>query len=287
VADPSVAVSGVLRRLIRRARHRARIALTRWAVTLGYPTDLPLRYPFWELMWRHAEGRPQYLWGILCAAATAEELGIPRISVIEFGVAGGNGLLRLEQFATLAERLSGVAIDVYGFDSGVGLPKPLDHRDLPQLWKRGDFRMDLAALQARLTRAKLVLGPVAETVPRFIGAAPAPIGFAAFDLDLYHSTMDALAVFRSAADTLLPRVVCYFDDIMAYSHGDFAGERLAISDFNRANERRKLSPIYGLRHFLGMDEGWVEMMYLLHAFDHPRYADFDGTNRLAELPLLK
>ncbi|HUR41099.1 MAG TPA: FkbM family methyltransferase [Verrucomicrobiae bacterium] len=266
-------------------RLRLRNTAIRTAVVLGFPRVLPFRYPFWELLWRHGGGRPNYLWGVMCAAGVARELGIPRISVIEFGVAGGNGLMHLERFAELVERVSGIGIDVHGFDSGVGLPKPQDHRDLPQLWRQGDFRMDVERLKARLRRARLWLGPVSDTAPQFLAANPAPVGFVAFDLDLYHSTMDAFAIFDGAPGHLLPRVTCYFDDIMAFSHGDFTGERLAIADFNRDHERRKMSPIYGLRHFLAVDQWWIDMMYLMHAFDHPRYGDFDGTNRLTELPL--
>lgn len=266
--------------------HHIKAYFIRAAYRLRLLRRLPFQYPFWQILWRHAYApHLQYLWGTLCAAAVAKELGLPRISVIEFGVAGGTGLVRLEQFARYVESVSGVGIDVYGFDSGQGLPKPVDYRDLPQLWSKGHFSIDLARLQSRLSGAKLLIGQVADTVPQFMEARPAPIGFVAFDLDLYHSTMDAFAIFRGSPGLLLPRVVCYFDDIVAFSHSDYTGERLAISDFNRAGETRKISPIYGLRDFLGVQQGWVEMMFMMHAFDHPQYCDFDGTHRLTELPL--
>ncbi|MHC4129678.1 MAG: hypothetical protein ACYSUA_16250, partial [Planctomycetota bacterium] len=41
-----------------------------------------------------------------------------RISALEFGVAGGNGLLALERAAMRLAEIFGVEIDVYGFDSG-------------------------------------------------------------------------------------------------------------------------------------------------------------------------
>jgi hypothetical protein len=84
---------------------------------------------------------------------------------------------------------------------------------------------------------------------------------------------------------VLPRVTCYFDDIIGFSHNDFAGERLAIDEFNRAHETRKVSKVYGLRYVLNQDQWWTDMMYMFHAFDHPRYNEPDGTNRLRELPL--
>jgi hypothetical protein len=43
--------------------------------------------------------RPKYTWGVLHGAYLAQALGIHGISVIEFGVAGGNGLVSLERIA--------------------------------------------------------------------------------------------------------------------------------------------------------------------------------------------
>ena len=78
---------------------------------------------------------------------------------------------------------------------------------------------------------------------------------------------------------LLPRIYCYFDDILGHIYSDFTGERLAIREFNAAHPMKKISPIYGLKHFLpkphDQDE-WAEMMYLAHMFDHPLYSVHDG-----------
>ena len=53
--------------------------------------------------------------------------------------------------------------------------------------------MDLAALQKRLTFAKLVLGEVDKTVETFArNFSPAPIGFIAWDMDYYSSTKSAM-----------------------------------------------------------------------------------------------
>ena len=123
------------------------------------PLPAPFRYPFRELVRAGSPYYPNYLWGTLCAAAVAATLGYDRISVIEFGVAGGNGLVALESCARQAAELSGVAIDTYGFDTGTGLPKPTDHRDLPQLWSEGFFAMDTDRLRTRLTDAHLQASP--------------------------------------------------------------------------------------------------------------------------------
>lgn len=255
------------------------------AVRQGWLPEPPFQYPFDEMLRVTQSNRPHYHWGTLCGAFLARNLGLSRISIIEFGVAGGNGLLDLEASAAEVERVSGVTIDVFGFDTGHGLPRPMDERDLPQLWREGQFGMDVDALQKRLTRARLLLGPVSETVSTFIGVGPAPVGFVAFDLDLYSSTIDAFRLFQAEAAPILPRVTCFFDDIMGLSYGDFNGERLAISDFNRAGTKRKLSKIYGLRYRLGVDQMWTDMMYMLHAFDHPRYRDYDGSLTVTEFPL--
>lgn len=251
------------------------------------PDDDPLDYPYREIVAHHDTFSPQYLWGTLCGAGLARALGEPRITVIELGVAGGNGLVALERIAAWVARRSGVSIDVVGFDTGAGLPPPTDHRDSPNLWREGFFAMDVAALQARLDRARLALGPVKETIAEFLRGEPAPVAFVAFDLDLYSSTADALALFRGAAEVTLPRVVCYFDDIVGFSHGDFTGERLAIAEYNREREDRKLSPLYGLRWILEQDRAWTEMMFMYHCFGHPRYNDPDGTQPHRELPLAR
>jgi hypothetical protein len=228
--------------------------------------------------------RPNYVWGVLQGAHLAKSLGIERISVIEFGVAGGNGLVALDHIAQRVEDILGVGIDVYGFDTGAGLPKPTDYRDLPNIWVEGAFRMDVEKLKTRLARADLVLGDVENTVPAFIESRPAPVAFIAFDLDYHSSTMQAFKLLEANEALLLPRIYSYFDDIMGHTYSDFTGERLAIREFNSSHTRRKISPIYGLKYFLPKpydQEAWSEMFYLTHIFDHPLYSRYDGLVKLA------
>lgn len=256
-----------------------------WISPPPSPDDDPFQYPFWEILSRDPSSYPQYLWGTLCAAQVAAALGYERITVIEFGVAGGNGLLELERIAAWVQRRAGVGIEVVGFDTGTGLPKPQDYRDVPNLWDEGFFGMNPERLREQLTNARLVLGPVSETLLAFIDSGPAPIGFVSFDLDLYSSTTDAFAIFRADPTLVLPRVVCYFDDIVGFSHNDYAGERLAITEFNDRSEMRKISKLYGLRYVLDLDRCWTDMMYMFHCFEHSQYNETDGTNRLRDLPL--
>jgi hypothetical protein len=222
-----------------------------------------------------AEENHGYTWGVLQGARLAQALGYERISVIEFGVAAGNGLLRLESVSAKVERMLDVAIDVHGFDNAIGLPPPKDYRDIPHTFAVGDFKMDQAGLRAKLKRSQLHLGLVRENVLGFLARDPAPIAFVSFDLDFYTSTMDALKVLDADQRLLLPRIHCYFDDI--FECGDFDGERLAIAEFNASQARRKISPIYQLRYRVPartMEPApkW-DKYYLAYMFDHERYGE--------------
>ena len=226
--------------------------------------------------------RAHFAWGVLSAAHLATGLEVPRISVIEFGVAGGNGLVALDHIAREVERIYNVGIDVYGFDTGVGLPKPQDYRDLPNLYRESGFAMDEAKLRARLQRAHLILGDVEQTIPKFVASQPSPVGFVSVDVDLYSSTMSALKLFESDSCRLLPRVYCYFDDILGYTFSEFTGERLAIADFNAAHPTTMISPIFGLRYFLrdpDRTEPWPDQMFIAHRFDHPLYGRYTDDSR--------
>lgn len=118
--------------------------------------------------------RPNYAFGVLQSVHLAKAIGIRRVSVIEFGVAGGNGLISLERIAERVEDIFGVGIEVFGFDAGMGLPKPQDYRDLPDLYREGAFPMDSEKLRKRLKKAQLVLGLVEKTVPALIRSTPPP-----------------------------------------------------------------------------------------------------------------
>ena len=232
--------------------------------------------------------RPPYLWGSLHGAHLAKALGIGAVSLIEFGVAGGNGLVDLDQIGQALEACLGVRVAVYGFDTGRGLPAPIDVRDCPNLFSGGDYPMDVERLQARLQRSELVLGDVADTVTPFLAGRPAPVAFISFDLDLYSATTEALRVLEGDAEGLLPRVHCYFDDITGYTYSQFNGERLAIREFNERNVVRKISPIYSLSHYVPTRSAgalWVEKMQLAHIVDHPLYGRPDGLTRVARKDL--
>lgn len=219
--------------------------------------------------------RPSYAFGVHSAAQLAKALGLPGISVAEFGVAGGSGLLALEAIAREISQALNYRIDVFGFDMGTGMPQASDYRDLPHVWAKGYYRMDVDRLTARLTTAQLILGDVAHTIPEWVSRANVmPIGFIAFDLDYYSSTLQALQVFEGPAKTRLPRVFCYFDDIIwpeRACHNEFVGELLAIRDFNEAHPELKLCPIHLLRHTRLNPAPWNDQMYVMHDFSDPLY----------------
>jgi hypothetical protein len=232
--------------------------------------------------------RQSYAWGMLQAVNLARALAVNRVSVIEFGVAGGNGLVALEQIADRVEDIFSVGIDIYGFDSGVGLPRSRDHRDVPNLTSEGLYTMDRKKLEQRLRRAQLVLGPINETMPGFLKSGPAPVAFVGCDLILYTSTVHALRLLDGDPEILLPRIHWYCDDVLGFTFGDHNGERLAISEFNADHETRKVSPIYGLKHYMPKrfaNEMWLDKYWIAHLFDHPLYGQRDNLVKQHNLDL--
>jgi hypothetical protein len=225
-------------------------------------------------------GRPAYLWGMLQGAGLAHTLGIPTVSALEFGVANGRGLLALQRIATKVRDISGIQVDVVGFDTGTGLTSPIDHRDVPNLLWTGRFPMDFEALQKRLMTASLMLGPIANSLPTFLEGRPPPVAFISVDVDLYSSTVDCLRLLEADPSLLLPRVYCYFDDIHGYTYSDCNGERLALAEFNASHPRRPIGKIHGLKYYVpkpAREAEWVECFYIAHVFDHERYAQRSST----------
>ena len=219
---------------------------------------------FWQV-----SRRPAYLIGILAAAEQARRQGVEAISVVEFGVAGGNGLVAMQEEAEAVEHATGVSIKVFGFDNGPdGLPDFIgDYRDHPDLWKPGDYAMDVPALTARLApRTTLVLGNVRDTAPTFYRQyTPPPVGFVSFDLDLYSSTRDALQILGASDARLLWHVPVYFDDIGFIANHGRAGELLALQEFNEGHGDVFIDRWYGLTSDRPFPErAFLERMYVCH-----------------------
>jgi hypothetical protein len=223
--------------------------------------------------------RPNYGHCLYEAAKLAARLRYSEISAIEFGCGGGNGLLDAEMHIGEIEKLFPVKVQLYGFDNAAGLPRTEDYRDFPYYFRPGQFRMDVDALRKKLTRAKLVLGDVAETCKTFFqDFNPAPIGAIFHDLDFYSSTRDALQVFDAGSKFFLPRVFMYFDDINGdntWLASEYAGELLAINEFNEQHSLKKIALNRGIPHRY-WDQWWVNQIYIYHDFSHPHYKVFVG-----------
>jgi hypothetical protein len=221
--------------------------------------------------------RPNYGFCIFQAAKLASLLKYPRISVVEFGCGGGNGLLDAEMHIEQVMKIFPVSIDLCGFDGGSGLPRPYDCRDMPHYFRAGLYKMDRGSLEQKLKRAKLVIGDINETCGTFLQKYdPAPIACVFHDLDFYSSTRDALTLFDGEASYFLPRVFMYFDDIVGddtWLCNEYTGERLAIEEYNGKHATKKICRDYYASQ-IHRASWWADLIYIHHDFAHPRYNDF-------------
>lgn len=214
--------------------------------------------------------RAQHAFGLLQSADWARSHGISRLSAIEFGVANGAGLFNMCEIARKVTAATSVAFDIYGFDSGTGMPPPRDYRDHPEYYRRGDFPMqDPAALQSLLpSNAKLILGDIRATVADFVPAAP--IGFVSIDVDYYFSTVEALQILAGPPELYLPSVIVYLDDVEFDGHNEYCGELLAAKEFVLAHPLRPITRYNLLRQKRIFQRAlWIDHMHLAHILDHP------------------
>jgi hypothetical protein len=225
---------------------------------------------------REREGlveRPSYAYGVLRAADVARYFGHRAVTVVEFGVASGAGLLNLAGLAEQVRAETGVEFRVVGFDTGAGLPVVRGHKDHPELWSPGDFQMESReALLARIAgRAELVFGDVAETVPGFVaGLDPAaPLAFVSVDVDLYTGSKDALRCLLGRPEQYCPAVSMYFDDVGFFFANEWCGELASIREFNEENEHRKIGADRSLPGGRDPFGSWHRCMYVAHVLDHP------------------
>ncbi len=223
--------------------------------------------------------RPNYAYVLYQAAALGKALNHKTISVIEFGVAKGDGLINLEMQAKNISKLFGINIEIYGFDNAIGLPTPEDYRDCPYLWSKGSFRMDEKLLRSKLKDSKLIIGDISKTAESFFDKnKPAPIGAIIYDFDFYTSTAIALKMLKSNSKFYLPRVFNYFDNTLGNNKScfnDFTGERLAIKEFNEANEEIKIAQPYNLITRDKFDS-WHKQIWITHFFNHKDYGKYIG-----------
>jgi hypothetical protein len=231
--------------------------------------------------------RPSYAYGMLRAADVAKYFGKQSVTVVEFGVASGHGLLNMIELAGVIERETGVEFRVLGFDTGAGLPELIGYRDQPELWRGGDFAMeDRDALMRKIGgRAEIVWGDIADTIGAFTETLSpgAPLGFVSVDVDIYTATKAALRCLTGSPEAYLPAVSMYFDDVSFFFANRWAGELAAIEEFNVEHDLRKIDldrSLPGSRRT--SSSAWYRNMYACHVLDH------DGRQRVrqrAELPI--
>jgi hypothetical protein len=206
-------------------------------------------------------------YAIMATIASAEALAMQArtMTILEFGVYKGDGLLALVDICRQITDHCGLKFRLYGFDSGTGLPRPRDHRDHPEIWREGDFiDVDYVALAKQLPPwASLEIGAFTKTVPAFCREKlqlDQPLGFVSIDSDLYSSASVALQLFECDANLLLPTVPVYFDDVDdILTFNSRCGEALAIREFNERNPMRLIE-----RKRLDM-HGY----FACHVLDHP------------------
>jgi hypothetical protein len=220
--------------------------------------------------------RPWYAYGLYNAATQAKNLGMDEFAVIEFGVARGFGLENLEKLVNLIRKEVDISIKIYGFDTGVGLPKPIDIRDQLYFWSHGDFAMDPPEIDRLLKQSNLILGEISSTIETFaLKYSPPPIGFMIFDLDFYSSTMDAFKIFSLPTNNFLPRVECYMDDVSSTGilvASSFTGVLAAIDDFNKsAPADIKLLKKNDLGRSRLLPGSWHQTFWVAHFFSHEKY----------------
>lgn len=215
--------------------------------------------------------RESYAYGILSAADLAKSNNINKITIIEFGVAAGGGLLNMCYIADRVTKLTGVEFEIFGFDTGEGMPEPLNYKDHPEKYFTGDFPLvNRDALLKKLPKnAKIIFGNIGGSIKIFKNEIKYPIGFVSVDVDYYYSTVDCLDLFNYPVEYFLPYVITYFDDIYNIDHNPYCGELLAINEFNQKNEFRKISPATLLTNTrIFRRSPWTHQIYLTHIFDH-------------------
>lgn len=217
--------------------------------------------------------RFQHAYALLKSADQARAVGASSVTVIEFGVAAGAGLMNICHVAERVTRLTGVDFKIVGFDTGRGMPAPESYKDHPDLYAQGDFPMNFDALSRRLpTNAQLVIGEIRTTLMTFLrqSTRQSPIAFVSIDVDYYSSTREAFRVFDGDPSLYLPRVQIYLDDLEDMAHNSWCGELLAVNEFNSQHEMRKIERHTFLRGYrIFKNARWIDHMFQLHVLDHP------------------
>ena len=262
--------------MIKKNLYKIKLLLLR---IFGY--EKPLRVAFLKyLSLKFRTFRPHYESLIYETSKVALKLGHKEISVIELGVAGGDGIRSLYNYKKKIESILDIKIKISGFDTGTGLPNITEKEDLPFFWKGGDYTNNkIMDLEKEYDDVQIFVGKVSETLNKYIEINKSKIGCIFFDLDLYSSTKSFLDKIPLLADQdlLLPRTFCYFDDLFVTDYGldDTNGEPLAISNFNKENTNfqfgKNFDHIGDFKFPLGKGQ-----ILTLHDYNNKEYTKYIG-----------
>tara|TARA_B100000795_G_scaffold255871_1_gene227875 strand:- start:597 stop:1475 length:879 start_codon:yes stop_codon:yes gene_type:complete len=190
-----------------------------------------------------------YALGAILGALQAQCCGYKKITLIEFGVAKGDGLRSLMKVSEIIRQKMGIDVRVVGFDNRTGLPEPKDFRDHPEIWSSSQFAMsqsyEILDLEVKKNDGDLIIGDIAQTLSTF-NMEDRVLAFASIDVDYYSSTKPITEWLKNVDSSfLLPASVLYFDDIISmWTYSKFAGESLAIQEFNNESMSRKIELKY-------------------------------------------
>ncbi len=219
----------------------------------GLPSHLRVR----QLYKLKSLQRPYYYLGLRRALAYSDKLGLDQFSVLEFGVAEGNGILFLQHLLeAMAEDFPTKTVKLYGFDTFSGLPRLDGAKDGTSVWKEGDYPSDFSKLKKLIdpSMTTLVPGLFSDTIPQVLSELAAyPPLFVIVDCDLYTST---ISIFESLFPEHMPSLsFWYFDDTGLNFSSERVGENLAINEFNMQTDNQfEFIPDYrGLREPLPAD----------------------------------
>jgi hypothetical protein len=81
-----------------------------------------------------------------------------------------------------------------------------------------------------------------------------------------------LRIFDNEKLHCLPSTPVYFDDVNNIDHHEYAGELLAIKEFNSRNDTRKIAPMNQLRNWRIFSKAlYLDQMYWFFNLEHEFY----------------
>jgi hypothetical protein len=201
--------------------------------------------------------------------------------------------MNMIDIAEKVTKTTGVDIQIFGFDTGKGMPPPVDYRDHPEYYNTGDFPMNKALLEEKTKgKATIIFGEIAESLARLKArvSEAAPVGFISIDVDYYSSTKDVFALFELPAHYFLPLTYLYFDDIHMPHHNSKCGELLAIKEYNEKHSLRNIEyHSFFLHQRIFKNAIWTKQLYYYHVLDHKHRFDIERNRQAYVLdnPYLK